>query len=299
MAYHDSWRERAGVSAEATTLAGLPGYVDITALSFVKPDLRYRGDLDLSATGFDYRIDGETLREAVALRKRRHPGARVLVSVGGAAYRNWDVLDVAAIGRLVRDLGADGVDVDYETPDPGCARDAGGRIACRVQAAYVGYIRRLRRELPRPYVLSVGAVSVGAYGEGAYRDATPTGGPYVGSMLGLLRDPAARLIDLISIDAYDAGDSFDPMTAFRAYRVWWKGPLLVGVEVRLPGGDGPFYSAAGAQALAHEVGRDPQGGVMVYPALERPNGFATSPAHPDGAGLLRAACLGMGRSDCR
>lgn len=299
MAYHDSWRERAGVPADRTTLAELPGYVNLTALAFVKPDLSYRGGLDLSGTGFDYRIDGATLREAIALRHRRYPGARVVVSVGGAGYRSWAGLDAAAVGRLVRDLGADGVDVDYETADPGCARGADGRIGCRVLPAVIEDIHRLRHELPRPYVLSVGAVSVGAYGEGAFRSATPTGGVYVGAMLGLLRDPVAREIDLISIDAYDAGDSFDPMTAFRAYRMWWQGPLALGVEVRLQGGDGPYPSAAAAEALAREVAKDPQGGMMVYPALEPPYGFAPSPAHPDGAGLLRAACLGMGRADCQ
>jgi chitinase len=299
MAYHDSWRERAGVAADQTTLAELPGYVDVLALAFVKPDLGYRGGLDLSVTGFDYRIDGATLREAIAIRHRRHPGAKVLVSVGGAGYRNWAGLDAVAVGRLVRDLGADGVDVDYETADPGCARGPDGRIGCRVLPAVIQDIARLRRELPRPYMLSVGAVSVGAYGEGAFRDATPTGGVYVGAMLGLLRDPVARQIDLISLDAYDAGDSFDPMTAFRAYRVWWKGPLALGVEVRLQGGDGPYPSAATTAVLARQVAQDPQGGIMVYPALESPYGFAPSPTHPDGAGLLRAACLGMGRPDCR
>ncbi|MGC1301765.1 MAG: hypothetical protein WA840_05255, partial [Caulobacteraceae bacterium] len=180
----------------------------------------------------------------------------------------------------------------------GCAAGSDGRIACRVGPAYVGYIRRLRQVLPRPYVLSVAAVSVGAYGEGAFRDAPPTGGVYVGAMLGLLRDAVAQSIDLISIDAYDAGPSFDPLAAFRAYRVWWNGPLLLGVEVRLQGGDGPYYSVQGVEALAREVARDPRGGIMVYPALEGPYGLTTSPVHPDGAMLLQAACLGMGRVGC-
>ena len=299
MAYHDSWRERAGATAADTTLANTPAYVDVLALAFVKPDLSYRGDLDLSGTGLDYRIDGRTVRDAIALLKHRHPATRVLISVGGGAYRAWEGLDAQAVGRLVRDLGADGVDVDYETDDPGCTRGGDGRIGCRVGPTYIAYLHRLRAVLPRPYVLAAAAVSVGAYGEGSYRDAQPTGGPYIGSMLGLLRDPAARLVDLISIQAYDAGERFDPVAAFNAYRLWWKGPLLVGTEVRLKGGDGPFYSAPGAEGLARTLARDPRGGIMVYPMLEQPYGATASLANPDGAMLLRAACAGLGRTGCR
>lgn len=299
MAYHDSWRERATSDPAATTLAATPAYVDLVALAFARPDLSYRGGLDLSGTGLDYRIDGATLRRAIALLRRRSPGVRVLVSVGGATYRAWDRLDVGAVARLVRDLGADGVDVDYETPDPGCARQSDGRIACRAAPAYLDDVARLRAALPRPAMLSVAAVSVGAYGEGALRDAKPSGGVYVGAMLDLFRSPVAADVDLVSLDAYDAGPSFDPLQAFRAYRAIWKGPLLVGTEVRLQGSDGPIYDAAGAQALAHAVARDPKGGIMVYPMLQAPYGYAASPAHPDGATLLRAACLGLGRRDCR
>jgi chitinase len=297
MAYHDSWRERATEDPTQTTLAATPAYVDVLALAFVRPDLA-AADRGLAATGLDYRMDAPTLREAIALLKRRSPQTRVLLSVGGSAYRAWNRLNVPALAALVRSLGADGLDIDYETDDPGCARGPSGQIHCRVASAYVADVRRLRAALPRPYRLSVSAVSTGAYGEGAFHDAKPRGGRYVGCMLDLFRSPEAADVDQVVIQAYDAGPSFDPLQAFAAYRAVWKGPLLLGVEVRLQGSDGPNPDAAETEAIAHALKRDGAAGMMVYPMLEQPAGATVSPTHPNGIMLLQAACRGLGRKAC-
>src|SRR5215469_12101405 len=108
VAYHDSWDEAVVDSAAETSLASLPNYVSVVNLAFVRPDLIYHGGLDLSQTGLEYRYSGSVLHDAIALLKARHPGTRVLLSVGGAAYTNWDDLDSSAIAHLVHDLGADG-----------------------------------------------------------------------------------------------------------------------------------------------------------------------------------------------
>src|SRR5690348_797853 len=84
VAYHDSWNETPAAVADAMTLASLPAYVSVVNLAFVRPDLVYRGKLDISQTGLEYNCTGQVLRDAIALLKARHPATRVLLSVGGA-----------------------------------------------------------------------------------------------------------------------------------------------------------------------------------------------------------------------
>src|SRR5215471_11057563 len=69
VAYHDSWNEPPAMSATDTSFAALPGYISVVALAFVRPDLRYSGDLDLSNTGLEYPYSGQILREAIVLLK--------------------------------------------------------------------------------------------------------------------------------------------------------------------------------------------------------------------------------------
>ncbi len=118
-------------------------------------------------------------------------------------------------------------------------------------------------------------------------------------MLGLLRSPAARLLDLVSIDAYDAGTSYDPMQAFSAYRAVWPGKLALGVEVPIHGATGPFYTVGKTEALARQVLHDdPLGGMMVYSMLEPPDPLLPVAEHPTGAQLAQAACIGLGLPNC-
>ena len=296
LAYHESWYERPASSGVATTLAIIPGYVNMVALAFVRPDLTYAGDLNLSDTGLQYQFTGAVLRDAVALLKRRHPGTRVLLSVGGATYTNWHGLDEAAVARLVRDLGADGVDVDLEPAAPQCAAGSAGKVRCLSDARWRDAVRRLRAALPRPMLLTVPGWSVGAYGEGEWRNAPPAS-PYTGMMLSLLRSPEAEAIDLVSIMAYDAGPSFDPWQAFRAYRHAWAGPLALGVQALPSEAGGPRTTAAQAEALARRVADEPQAGVMLYPLLSRPPG-TVGPDNPDGRLLAQALCRGLGKDGC-
>lgn len=293
--YHDSWNEIAAAGPAATSIAALPGYLSIVNLAFVKPDLRYAGDLDLSRTGLEYTYSGTVLRDSIALLKQRQPRTRVLLSVGGAAYHTWRNLNEAAIGRLVRDLGADGVDIDFEPPHPDCAAGPDQAIHCRTDAFWQALIRRFRTVLPRPALLTAAVWSVGAYGEGAFQASRPHS-RYTGFMLSVLRSPAASQLDLLSIDAYDAGPDYDPLEAFRAYRAVWHGPLALGLEIRRRGGSGPFFSPAQAETLARSVVRD-GGGMMLYPLLAVPEG-SKKPDAEDGRALSMAMCRGLGLRGC-
>src|SRR5690606_41692046 len=115
---------------------------------------------------------------------------------------------------------------DFEPADPGCRRRSRESIACRDGAQLQSIVERFRARLPRPLLLTVAGWSVGAYGEGAFEKAMPKSA-YTGMMLPLLRSPAARPIDLVSVMAYEAGPLFDPLEAHRAYRAEWKGRLAL------------------------------------------------------------------------
>jgi len=243
-----------------------------------------------------YRSPGWSLRVAVALLHARCPGSKVLLSVGGSAYTRWRDLNETAIARLVGDLRLDGVDIDFEPRHPGCAVGQDETVHCATDGRWVRIVQRLRAVLPRPAVLTAAVWSVGAYGEGDFRNAQPHS-PYTGVMLHFLRSPAASLLDLLSIDAYDTGPDFDPMEAFRAYRVVWSGPLALGLAVQRRGGSGPFYDEFDAELLARQVSHDPLGAMMVYPLLAAPDG-ERSDSLPDGRGLVRAMCRGMGLAGC-
>ena len=265
------------------------------ALSFAKPDLNYAGGLDLAGTGLEYRPSGTVIRDAIALLKARNPATRVLVALGGSTYTGWDKLAPAAIGRLVRDLGADGVDIDFEPPSPACSPQA-GTVRCASDALILDVVRRLRAELPRPFVISLAGWSVGAYGAGDFATALPPS-PWRGLLLGLFASPAARELDLVSIMSYDAGPAYDPAQAFRAYRAVWKGPLALGISVMPSSQGGPRFTVARTAQLLRTVANDPLAGAMLYALLETPPG-PPGPDNPDYRALSVAICVSLARPGC-
>jgi chitinase len=295
VAYHDSWNEWPALMPQETSLAEMPEYIDLVLLAFAKPDLTYHGDLDITDSGLEYRMSGQVLRDAIGLLKASHRNTRVLLSVGGAAYGQWDSLATPAIAAFVRDFGLDGVDIDFEPADPDCNASSDGRIACATDKTWDRIIAQLRTFLPRPLLLTASVWSVGAFGEGRFLGSRPRT-PYTGFMLPLMRSQRAADLDLLSIDAYDAGSQFNPTEAFAAYRSVWAGRLALGIEVQRTGGAGPFPSAEQAEALARTVVRDPQGGMMLYPLLATPD--ADSGHLPTGSDLARALCRGLGSAAC-
>lgn len=297
LAYLASWAEVATDTPDETLLARLPGYLSHVAIGFVKPDLVYTGDLDLSRTGLGLPYSGGVLKGAIARLKARHPHTRVLLAVGGWGYFGWDARDFSALARLVRDLGADGVDLDYETADSGCARTPDGRIACRDDARSIAVLKDLRAALPRPLVVTLAGWSVGAYGEGPFSASEPRFGPYVGMMRALLKAPAAAGLDLVSVMSYDAGPTYRPQEAFRAYRSLWAGPLALGIAVMPSDSGGPRFTIDRTVRLLTEAMADPRAGAMLYGLGQVPPG-PPGPDNPDYRALSRAICVTLALPGC-
>ncbi len=280
----------------ATRLAAIPGYVNMVALSFARPDMTYDGGLELGGTGLQYPYDGRVLKGAITLLRQRQPGTKVILSVGGSAYPAWHRLNEEAVGRLVRDLGLDGVDVDFEPAEPGC-RSEGGRIRCASDRNFADAVTRIRRVLPRPALLAVAGWSVAAYGEGAWANAQPRS-RYTGMVVNLLRGPTAASIDLVSIMAYEAGPTYNPWEAFQAYRAIWPGPLVLGFHVppqRQP--NEPVHTLGMIAELTARLRQDPAGGAMLYSLSAVPPG-PISPANPDARTAAAAICHGLELRDC-
>ncbi len=296
LTYHASWFEPATTRPERTSIARLPAFIDVLILAFARPDPIYRGHLELGGTGLHGNIPGPVLRDAIGLLRQRNPRTKVLLAVGGWGYFGWHRLDEAAIARLVQDLGADGVDIDFEPETPDCRPSAEGRIACRSDATAIAVVERLRRVLPRPHLVTAAGWSVGAYGEGEWAGAVPRS-PWTGSMLALLRSPAAAHLDLVSIMSYDAGPQYDPGQAFAAYRHYWPGPLALGVQVPFDAERAPPHTLALAADLTRRAIADPKGGVMLYALQVAPPG-PVGPGNPDFRMLAGAICQGLGRAAC-
>jgi len=228
--YFESWSDAAARAAD-TQLSRIAAYVSIVDLGFMRPDAVYKDGYALDGTGLEFRYSGRVLLGALAELRRRHPATRIMLGVGGSAYLNWDRLDPDAIRRFVQDFGLDGVDIDYEPKEPGCAVRTDKDIACRSDRETIRIVEALRAALPRPLLLSMSVAHVGAYYPGRWQQEMPPGSRYNGVARQPLAAAALRNgLDFINLMAYDAGGDYHPLAAFAAYRALFPGPIAIGVE---------------------------------------------------------------------
>jgi chitinase len=225
-AYFESWISNTGDNFD-TDLINVPKGVTIVMLAFIRPDAQYSGNLELSGTGLEFGYSGPTLRNSILELRKRNPSVEVFLSIGGESYIRWDKLNVAGIARFVRDFELDGVDIDFEPPDPGCVQTSTS-ISCRTDPLLQRTVNELRRDLPKPVRLSLTSGATGAFGDGEWKYSGPTGGPDYGTMVQFLRSPAAREIDFVNIMAYDAGEEYDPLEGLEAFQHYYSGPILLG-----------------------------------------------------------------------
>ena len=210
--YYETWTStRLGDLAK-----DYPG-LTIVNLAFAQPDLKYvKGQLTWTGTGLNFTDTFPEIQSEIKALQAN--GIKVMLSVGGGTYQNWGAMDIVQVHALITDLGVDGVDIDWEpmTGPP-------------VTSVLTGLIKTFR---PIVGKLSFAGWSTGAYGANVNDQFSGINIPAITTV--------GSSVDWINIMAYDAGPpaAFNPLSAFDAYRIYYKGPLMLGFEVGPPGWGG-------------------------------------------------------------
>ncbi|WP_280155337.1 glycosyl hydrolase family 18 protein [Piscinibacter sp. XHJ-5] len=234
--------------------ANIPNYFTHVNLAFARPDTRYvKGShaFDQSVAGFEF-VEGastsngqrlltpqqaQALRSNIAALKAR--GTQVWLSVGGWAYSRgseWANFDAARVVDLAQDLGASGVDIDWEAEGSRCNKLDAASFGCNTDGQIVGIIDRLHDEIGARGArlgISVAGWSTGAY----YVRGTPfeegkvqSGSPFGGVMYTVVKTRASKLSH-VNLMSYDGGDTYDPREGYESYRAIFPGPINVGMEI--------------------------------------------------------------------
>ena len=214
--YFQSWSSNWSNSASKLDLTNIHNQINIVFLSFMNPNSSYiKGSNTFSGTGLDFSSDFTIVKESIKLLKAK--GVIVMLSVGGATYHFNDTFIPKSVIDFANDLGVDGIDIDWEPTTGASEANQLGSI-----------INKIRTNYPSG-LLSMAAFSVGAYGQGDFINSQPSG-QYTSMCIPGLKSNGHQL-DFINIMSYDAGNAYNPIEAFKSYRSYYKGPLLIGAEV--------------------------------------------------------------------
>jgi hypothetical protein len=228
--YYPSW-----LSAKATPLAAAPSHYSHVLTAFARPDFSWNGQ-DWRGTGLQFSESPKAVRAEIAALRAR--GTVVLLAVGGATYLNWKPLAAeqekpgvitAALLQFTRDMGIDGLDVDYE-------RDG---TSPHIIAQYRAAIAVLRKASSGK-LLSLAAWSTGADctaqtgAEGCGGKLSEAGGSAGRERL-VFRDKNIRgKIDIVNVMSYDAGVAqYDPVTSWSLYRDLFPAQMSVNIGLEI------------------------------------------------------------------
>ena len=213
--YFESWTCNWSSNSDNLDLTKIDLPINIVFLSFVNPNCSYKsGSNTFTGTGLDFSSDFNVVKGSIA--KLRSKGIIVMLSVGGATYP-FTTFNADNIANFCNDLGCDGVDIDWEDPSGFAAASKLGPI-----------INKMRKSLPDK-LISLAGFSVGAYGQGKWLNATPSSSNTGMNVEGLKSN--GFQLDFICIMSYDAGPTYDAITAYEAFSSVFSGPLLIGEEV--------------------------------------------------------------------
>ncbi len=241
--------------------ANIPNYITTINLAFVRPNTTYRRgsyEFDQAVAGFEF-VEGATtnngqkkftaqqaqdFRNIIASLKAR--GTEVFISVGGWAYSQgsqWAGFRAANVVDLALDLGASGVDIDWEAEGNSCNKLTADQFSCTKDGEIIGIVTSLYNEIRSRGVnlkISIAGWSTGAY----YVKGTPFeeglvqwGSPFGGTMYRVVKDHGSK-IDFINLMSYDAGEYYDPREGYESYRAIYSGPINVGLEIAPEGAGG-------------------------------------------------------------
>lgn len=175
------------------------------------------GQKSWKGTGLEFSQDFAVVYAAIQILKKK--GIKVMLSVGGGSY--WSSPSVVFKPQncvaLMKDLGCDGIDLDWEV-----GQDFDYQLSNAIGA--------LKPLMPQGTFISFAGTSTGAFGK--------NGDNYQGMNIHAMVNQGGN-VDWINIMAYDAGPNYDPIGALECYRIYYKGPLVMGFEVGTPGWSPP------------------------------------------------------------
>ena len=207
-AYFRSWSSKWSDQPETLDINDVES--DIIYISFAKPDLTYTKQ-SFENTGLQFSSSFETVSQACKASSKT-----IMLSVGGGTYPNWQDLKVDQIIQLADDLGCKGIDIDWEPQDGAQSKQDMAKIIDAFRSKYSGY-------------LSFATAHVGAYGHGDFLNSQPasiyTGVNYTGLV------ESGDKLDWINVMAYDAGQTFDPLECYNAYKAIFSKKIYMGIEI--------------------------------------------------------------------
>ncbi|KDD74301.1 hypothetical protein H632_c1418p0 [Helicosporidium sp. ATCC 50920] len=278
--------------AADSKLGKFPKYVTHLFLAFMQPDTTYTGGVTFEGTGLRFASDATVVKDAIVLLKKKNPHTKVLISVGGFMYNNWNDLNATAIANFVYTFGLDGVDIGYEPMRSNC-KLVDSTTQCETDWEYTYAIKALRAAMPRPYILANAAMNVGAYGEGKWADAQPTASD---RFRAISIPPLRKLgheLDALLLVAYDAGETFDPKEAFTAYSSYFEGDVLVGVQVPPESWGGHEVTLLEIDNLTVFLRHRNAAGMFLFDAFRRgPHKALTANQ------ISKRICMNLGLDDC-
>lgn len=311
--YFESWSDWRTENGVQLKLSNLSSYVNMAIVSFMMPNATYeKGSYELGSkdrgTGLTFSVDGKAVKADIDLLRRKNPGTKILISVGGDSYsqaEHFQNINPQAIVDVVEDFGLDGVDICLEPYRYAqCSRDSSGKMSCNTDQLFRDVVSKVRQALPRPYILTLAAWSIGAYGEDQWVNSQPTGLPTVGLQLNLLRSPEAALIDQLNVMSYSGGKNYDPKETLAAYQNYFQGKIAMGVHVPpepWPPEDAEkyIYSIPKVRELTKAVLKNNADGIMLWSLQYPPSKNAPTAQDPNAEMIAQEVCkmLSLGDSE--
>lgn len=266
--YWGSWSTGWG-DANTLGIANIPSYVSRVLVSFVQPScIHTPGKLDC---GLQFSMDMAAVRGAIDNAHKKNPNQKFLLSIGGANYpfsQQMTQENANSLVALMTEMGADGLDLDYET-QPRCTGLDTAQIKCNTDEEVVKTITLLKNALPKGKMLTAATWSVGAYGN----DKFPVSkflpqSDYAGMFINPLKQVGSSL-DEIYVMSYDAGNvsntGYNPKEAFTAYAdLFPKNKVFLGLEIPNEAWGGNILSVADGLNYSNYVASNGGGGVMLW-----------------------------------
>lgn len=244
--YFESWFMQYS-ETQANDLTNLQKEINTVYLSFAAPDLKYKkGEKSFQNTGLSFSSSFAVIKSSIILLQMR--GVKVFLAVGGGSY--WSErknVNHQAIVDLCDDLNCDGIDIDWE-------------VGIDDDSSPVDVIKNLNRLTPK--LISFTCFSTGAF--------LPTSNDKFSGMNVKALKECSNIIDQVNVMAYDAGKTYSPLNAFKAYRSLYPGIINIGFEIGKQGwGDALLYKPE-LLHTSQEAAKDKLSGCFFWAYYSKP-----------------------------